>query len=134
MLQLFGYIVNGQRGSQLNPVLDGSKILDIGSNISVMANINPDMVDEVKVQSSNYAAEYGSGTVQITAVTKSGSSQLHGSAYDYWRNWRFAANDRSNNYAGVRRPESNYNYPGFNLGGPLPLPGTYNEKNLLKME
>ena len=126
---LFGYSVNGQRGTQLNPVLDGSKILDIGSNSAVMANINPDMVEEVKVQTSNYAAEYGSGTVQITAVTKSGSSQLHGSAYDYWRNWRFAANDRSNNYAGVPRPASNYNYPGFNLGGPLRLPGTdFNKK------
>jgi len=126
---LWSYSVNGQRGSQLNPVLDGSKVLDIGLNGSVMANINPDMVEEVKVQSSNYAAEYGSGTVQITAVTKSGSSALRGSVYDYWRNWRFAANDRSNNYAGVPRPKSDYHYPGFNLGGPLLLPGTdYNKK------
>ena len=120
---LFSYSVNGQRGTQLNPVLDGSKILDIGSNSTMMANINPDMVEEVKVQTSNYAAEYGSGTVQITAVTKSGSSQLHGSAYDYWRNWRFAANDRSNNYAGVPRPESDYQYPGFNLRARCSCPG-----------
>jgi outer membrane receptor protein involved in Fe transport len=94
---LINYSVNGQRGTQMSPVLDGSKIVDFGSNGGVMANINPEMVDEVKVQTSNYAAEYGSSTVQITAVTKGGSPAFHGSVYDYWRTWRLAANDRSNN-------------------------------------
>ena len=110
-------------------MIDGSKIVDFGSNGGVMLNMNPDMVEEVKIQTSNYAAEYGSAHVQVTAVTKGGSSQFHGSAYDYVRNWRWNANDRSNNYAGVRQPESSYQYPGFSLSGPLVVPGTGFNKN-----
>jgi hypothetical protein len=98
--------VNGSRGTNMGLVLDGSKIIDFATNGSVLLNMNPDMVDEVKIQTSNYAAEYGSSHVQITAVTKSGSSSFHGSAYDYFRTWRLNANDRSNSYAGVPRPKS----------------------------
>jgi len=48
----------------------------------------------VKVQSSNFAAEYGAGGMNISAVTKAGSAQFHGTLYDYTRNYQFAANDR----------------------------------------
>jgi hypothetical protein len=116
--------VNGTRGTNISPVLDGSKITDFGSNTGLMINMNPDMVDEVKIQTGNYAAEYGSSAVQMTAVTKGGASSLHGSAYTYWRNWRLAANDRSNSDAGVPRPHSDYNYPGLTLSGPVLVPGT----------
>jgi hypothetical protein len=129
----FFTMVNGTRGTTISPVLDGSKIVDFGGNSSVMVNINPDMVDEVKVQTSNYAAEYGSAGIQITAVTKGGSSSFHGSLYDYARNWRLAANDRSNTVAGVPRPKSDYQYPGFNLSGPLLVPGTGFNKNRDKL-
>jgi Carboxypeptidase regulatory-like domain/TonB-dependent Receptor Plug Domain len=116
--------VNGTRGTTISPVLDGSKIVDIGSSSGLMISMNADMVEEVKVQTSNYAAEYGSAGVQVTAVTKSGSATFHGSAYDYWRNWRLAANDRSNTNHLVPRPKSDYQYPGFNLSGPVLVPGT----------
>jgi hypothetical protein len=125
---LSSYSINGGRGEAISPVLDGAKIVDFGSNTSLMLNVNTDMVDEVKVQTSNYAAEYGTSPYQVTALTKGGSASFHGSVYDYWRNWRFAANDRSNNYAGVPRPDSNYHYPGFNLSGPVLIAGTdFNE-------
>ena len=117
------YSVNGNRGTQMSPVIDGSKIIDFGSNQTVMLNMNTDMVDEVKIQTGNYAAEYGSSSIQISAVTKGGSSRFHGSAYDYWRSWRLNANDRSNNYAGIPEPRSEYQYPGFNVSGPLLIPG-----------
>jgi hypothetical protein len=121
--------VNGTRGTNVNPVVDGSQVIDVGCNCGSMININPDMVDEVKVQASNYAAEYGDSSVQITAVTKGGSSSFHGSVYDYARNWRLDANDRSNTIAGIPRPKSNYQYPGFNLSGPVLVPGTgFNKK------
>jgi len=126
---LNGYSVNGSRGTAISPVIDGSKIVDFGSNGGVMLNMNPDMVEEVKIQTSNYAAEYGASHVQVTAVTKGGSSQFHGSAYDYARNWRLNANDRSNNYAGVPQPKSSYQYPGVSLSGPLLIPGTGFNKN-----
>jgi hypothetical protein len=115
--------VNGMRGTTVSPVLDGAKITDIGANNGVIVNMNPDMVDEVKVQAGNYAAEYGSAGLQVTAVTKGGGASFHGSVYDYWRSWRLAANDRSRNYAGLPRPENDYQYPGFNLSGPVLLPG-----------
>jgi hypothetical protein len=117
--------VNGLRGTaSLNPVVDGSKVLDFGSNGSLMLTPNADMVEEVKVQTSNFAAEYGSAGVQVTAITKGGSSSFHGTVYDYWRGWQLAANDHSNAAAGIPKPKSRYNYPGFNLSGPVLVPGT----------
>ena len=79
------------------------------------------MVQEVKVQSSNFAAEYGTGGMNMSGVTKSGTSKFHGSMYDYWRDHRFAANDRSNSIAGTEKPKSTYQYPGGNIGGPITL-------------
>src|SRR6185369_7535141 len=58
----------------------------------------------------------------ISATTKSGSSAFHGSLYDYIRNHRFQANDRSNSINNVSRPMSKYQYPGGNIGGPVYLP------------
>jgi hypothetical protein len=116
--------VNGMRGTTLSPVLDGAKLTDIGANNGVIVNMNPDMVEEVKVQSGNYSAEYGSPGLQVSAVTKGGGTTFHGSVYDYWRSWRLAANDRSNSYAGLPRPKNDYQYPGLNLSGPVLVPGT----------
>ena len=112
------YHVNGLRGEQNNVTIDGSRMIDIGSNNGTVITANPDMVQEVKVQTSNYAAEHGSSAVQISATTKGGSSDFHGSVYDYMRHSRFQANDRSNTINGVSRPLSKYNYPGGNIGGP----------------
>jgi hypothetical protein len=119
-----GYTVNGIRSSGNQVSLDGSSLIDIGSNSGVIVTLNNDMVQEVKVQSSNFAAEYGTGGMNISAVTKSGSSQFHGVLYDYDRDYRFAANDRSNSIAGVKKPKSQYQFPGGSLGGPVLLPGT----------
>ena len=56
-----GYTVNGIRSSGNTVSLDGSALIDIGSNSGVIVTLNNDMVQEVKVQSSNFAAEYGVG-------------------------------------------------------------------------
>ena len=100
-----GYTVNGIRASGNTVSLDGSAIMDIGNNGGVIVSLNNDMVQEVKVQSSNFAAEYGAGGMSVSGVTKSGSSKFHGSAYDYWRDYKFAANDRSNSIAGTEKPD-----------------------------
>ena len=65
------------------------------------------MVSEVKVQSSNFAAEYGAGGMNVSGVTKAGSSKFHGEVYDYWRDSKFAANDRSNSITNTPKPKSN---------------------------
>ena len=83
------------------------------------------MVSEVKVQSSNFAAEYGAGGMNVSAVSKSGSSRFHGQLYDYLRDHRFAANDRSNSITGTEKPKSKYQYPGGNIGGPITFGDSY---------
>jgi hypothetical protein len=127
------YHVNGLRGEQNNVLLDGARMIDFGSNNGTVITANPDMVQEVKVQTSNYAAEHGSSAVQISAPTKGGSHDFHGSVYDYLRNYNFQANDRSNSINGVKRPLSKYNYPGGNVGGPVIFPGTNFNKNRDKL-
>jgi Carboxypeptidase regulatory-like domain/TonB-dependent Receptor Plug Domain len=120
-----GYTVNGIRSSSNTVSLDGSSLIDIGSNSGVIVSLNNDMIQEVKVQSSNFAAEHGTGGMSVSGVTKSGSSQFHGSVYDYWRDHRFAANDRSNSIALTPKPKSTYQYPGGNVGGPIVLGDSY---------
>lgn len=129
------YHVNGLRGEQNNITIDGSRMIDIGSNNGTVITANPDMVQEVKVQTSNYAAEHGASAVQISATTKGGSNDFHGSVYDYMRHYKFQASDRSNTIANpiVPRPNSKYNYPGGNIGGPVIIPGTTFNKNRDKL-
>ena len=79
------YNVNGMRGEQNLITIDGSRMMDIGANNGSIITANPDMVQEVKVQTSNYAAEHGTSAIQISATTKGGSSGFHGSLYDYIR-------------------------------------------------
>jgi carboxypeptidase family protein len=118
-----GYSVNGIRGSANRVELDGSSLIDIGSNSGVIVTLNNDMVQEVKVESSNFAAEFGAGGMNVSAVTKGGSSRFSGTLYDYNRNYHVAANDRSNSITGTPRPKSTFNYPGGNIGGPVLIPG-----------
>src|SRR3989454_2230817 len=94
------YNVNGLRGQNNNIQIDGLKMIDIGSNNGTIITANPDMVQEVTVQTSNYAAEHGVSGVNISATTKGGSNAFHGEVYDYIRNYRFQANDRSNSLVG----------------------------------
>jgi len=127
------YNVNGLRGEYNTITIDGSRMMDIGSNRGTILTANPDMVQEVKVQTSNYAAEHGSSGININATTKSGSSIFHGSIYDYFRDHRLGANDGSNRQFGIARPRSKYNYPGGNIGGPVLIPGTNFNRNRDKL-
>jgi hypothetical protein len=129
------FSINGGRAENLGITLDGANLRDIGNNSGMMNVPNNEFVAEVKVQTSNYAAEFGSASVSVQAITKSGSSEFHGSAYYYARPSSLSANDRSRNYANperdnpnMGRPESKFTYPGFTLSGPILIPGTsFNE-------
>ena len=91
--------------------------------------LNIDAIEEVTVLLGNYQAEYGrnSGAV-ISAVTKSGTRQFHGTGYYYVRNEALNANNFFNNQQGVPRPEYRYNTAGYNLGGPIYWPSKFNSK------
>jgi Carboxypeptidase regulatory-like domain/TonB-dependent Receptor Plug Domain len=118
------YTVNGIRGQNNNVSIDGSRVVDVGANSGTTITPNVDMVQEVTVKSSNFAAEYGSGGVQVLVTTKAGSRDFHGEVYDYFRPNTLQASDRSNTIAGAPRPQTSFQYPGGNLGGPLLLPFT----------
>jgi carboxypeptidase family protein len=122
-----GYTVNGIRSTGNTVSLDGSSLIDIGSNSGLIVTLNNDMVQEVKVQSSNFAAEFGTGGMNVSGVTKSGTSKFHGELYDYSRDSRFSANDRSNSIAGTAKPKSKYQYPGGNIGGPISFGDSYTQ-------
>jgi hypothetical protein len=118
------WAINGTRPENLAVTVDGANLRDIGNNSGMLNVPNNEFVAEVKVQVSNYAAEFGSSAVNVQAVTKSGSSEFHGSVYDYLRHNKFNSNDRSRNFAGLDRPKDKFQYPGFTLSGPVILPGT----------
>src|SRR5205085_10472957 len=72
------YTVNGIRSSNNTVSLDGSSLIDVGSNNGIIVTLNNDMVQQVKVQSSNFAAEYGTGGMNVSGVTKAGTSKNQG--------------------------------------------------------
>lgn len=124
------YSVNGGRVEYNSFEVDGSDVLNTGLNkasSTLMVYPSLDAIQEVKVLTSNYGAQYGrtaSGTVQVT--TKSGGSKLHGNIYDFVRNEAF----NSRNYFDVTSHAPLYRRQDFGgtIGGPITIPGFYNTK------
>jgi hypothetical protein len=97
---------------------------------TTQALVSVDDLQEFRVQTSTYSAEFGrSPGGQLAFETKSGTNQWHGSAYDYLRNGRFDAQDWFNDYFG--RPESDLRQNDFGgtLGGPVDVPDLYQGKD-----
>ncbi|MGB7189665.1 MAG: carboxypeptidase regulatory-like domain-containing protein [Acidobacteriaceae bacterium] len=119
--------INGQRNVNNSSTVDGVSGSPRGGD-KVDTPPNLDAIQEVKVLTANYQAEYGAGTAGpvINIVTKSGTRHFHGTAYYYIRNEAFNANDWFNNYQGQKRPEYRYNDLGGNIGGPAYWPGHFN--------
>jgi len=107
--------VNGQLGYSNGFVLDGTENHSNILGISVIVP-NPDALEEFKVTSSNYDAQFGnvSGAL-MQAATKSGTNELHGSAFEYLRNDFFNAADP---FSGVDAP-IRWNQFGGSVGGPI---------------
>lgn len=103
-------------------MLDGANLVDPGNMGTQIANINQDMVSEVKVLTNDYSAEYAKGPTIFQAFSKSGGSQFHGEGYWYGRNSGLNSNDSYNNAQKVPRQDSHFNYVGGNIGGPVVLP------------
>jgi hypothetical protein len=120
--------VNGQRQTQNNVTIDGVANIDTGNNGGPMATTNLDAVAEFKVLTNAYQAEYGRAVGgQIQIVTKSGTQEFHGSGYWYGRRSGWNANSWTNNRDGVEKTESSRNDYGYTIGGPIFIPGTFNE-------
>ena len=123
------FSVGGGRTSMNEVLLDGSANT-IGDFNGVAVVPPQDSVQEFRMETSTYSAEFGrSGGGAVNIVTKAGSNLYHGSAYYYHQNDAFNANAWTNNRFGtpisvIRR----HNY-GYSLGGPIVIPKVYNGRN-----
>ena len=113
-------------GGATNIMIDGISTVDSGNNVQLL-QLNVDAIAEVRVLTSTYQAEYGrTSGLQITAVTKSGTNQFHGSVYDASRrsDWNAIAwADRQN---GNPKPLLKQDDFGYTVGGPVGKPGGRN--------
>jgi hypothetical protein len=117
-----GVHINGSRDTANLMLIDGTPSMDAG-NSSNPQEATMDAIAEVKVLTSAYQAEYGrNGGGLVSVVTKSGSEQLHGSAYEYYRNEELNANDFFNNATGNPRQPYRYRVTGYSIGGPVWIP------------
>src|ERR1700690_1100507 len=123
------YTVNGTRFDQMAVVSDGGNVIDHGFNGGAMVTPNVEMVQEVKVETASYSAENPNGPIVMETVTKSGGRDFHGTGYYSIRDSSMNANDWQNNAYGVAKPQSRFQYPGFNVGGPVLVPGTNFNRN-----
>src|SRR5882724_6624223 len=116
------------RANQQNAVrfdgVEGSSIIDaspgnLNGEISTGFRLQSSLetVAEFRVESSNYPAEFGTGTGgQISVITKSGGNQMHGSVFEYLRN---SALDARNSFDGTTKTPLRLNQFGGSVGGPI---------------
>jgi len=88
-----------------------------------------DSIQEFKVQTNAYSAEFGHFSAQVNASTRAGTNRLHGSAYDYLRNDALNAANFFDNFAGLKKAPLRYNLFGTTLGGPIRIPRLYNGRD-----
>jgi hypothetical protein len=124
--------VNGNDPGQNNFQMDGVNITNFANSGSandsgLYAGVgipNPDSIQEFKVQTSTYDASYGRNPgANVNVLTKSGTNQFHGTAFEFLRNTIFNANDffynRNNPASATTKQVLNQNQFGGVLGGPV---------------
>lgn len=144
-----GLNINGGRTQDNLITLDGAVAVRTRSNGTSIGAADVDAVQEVQILTANYGSEYGrSSAGQIRIITKSGTRDLHGTAYEFIRNSRLDANSWSRNRlnpSGNRPcsqfPKDNhcrpapqrYNQFGYSASGPILLPFTEYNKDRNKL-
>ena len=114
----------------LDGITNNNMTADFGNGNSFTLLPPPDALQEFKVETGNYSAEYGrSGGAVINAVTKSGQNTFFGDIWEYNRNAYFDAEDYFLKKAGLQRPRYNRNQFGASIGGPVSIPHLYSGRN-----
>jgi len=113
--------VNGQREDNNNYLIEGISATDYNVAQTYYVPLpNPDVIQEFKVQTSLYDASQGrNGGGNVNAILKTGSRELHGDAYEFFRNDVLNANEFFHNATGQPRPPVKQNIFGVSLGGPV---------------
>src|SRR3989442_3608929 len=122
---------NGSRTPENLITFDGAPATRTRSNGTSIGAADVDSTQEVQLLTANYAPEYGrTSGAQIRIVTKTGTQNFHGAAYEYLKNDAFNANTwaRNANANGLTSSAAplHYNQYGYNLGGPFYIPGKFN--------
>src|SRR6478672_4641314 len=120
--------INGSRPTSNNYMLDGTTNTDTALGTPA-AILSVDAIQEFKEQTATYSAEYGFSANQVNIISKSGTNELHGSAFWFGRNDAFDANQYFNNARGVGKNKLRQNQYGFVAGGPLWIPKVYDGRN-----
>lgn len=108
--------INGNRPNYNSLSVDGGFNMDSGSNNSQVNNVGIDFIEEVKIQTSNFSAEYGRNAgAAINIVTRSGGNSYHGSVYEFLRNDKL---DARSFFSPVRQ-KLRFNNFGWNFNGPI---------------
>src|SRR6267154_335418 len=114
-----GYVINGQRSSGSEILLDGAENVDLFT-ATVGQAVSPDVVQEYRIITNNFEAQYGraSGGV-VNVLTKSGTSAYHGTAWEYNRISAYTANTFDNDSNGNPKGSFTRNQFGYGFGGPI---------------
>jgi hypothetical protein len=120
--------VGGQRRHWNSVTIDGLMGNEASGSNRMSSAINLDAIAEVKVLLNTFKAEFGrSGGANIQIVTKSGGAEYRGSSYYYARRDAWNAARWENNRSGVQKSEYRFDTYGFNLGGPVGIPGLWSQ-------
>jgi hypothetical protein len=127
-----GMTINGR--NSFNFSYDGVTNKDTGSNSGNYSAPGLDSIGEIRVQTSNFQAEYGrSSGATITVVTKSGTRDWRGSAAFYKRSESLNANEWARNRQGLPKPIYRYDNTAYTIGGPVLIPGLDFNRNRDKL-
>jgi hypothetical protein len=126
--QVGPFAVNGQRAQSNNFMLDGGDSNDLAINVpDAITGFSPDALQEFRILTNTYGADFGrnSGSI-VNVISKSGTNEFHGDAFEYFRNRVLNAtpffNNSSPTFNGLRKPQFNVNEFGGTIGGPVYLP------------
>ncbi|MCS7023885.1 MAG: Plug and carboxypeptidase regulatory-like domain-containing protein [Bryobacteraceae bacterium] len=131
---LRNFNVNGARGTQNEVSIDGAPNVLTGARMRVHVTVNPDALQEVRILTSNYQAEFGrAGGGLLVYTTRSGTKDFRLGARYFRRHDSLNANNFFNNTRGLPRPLYRYDYYGYDVSGPVRIPGTKFNQNRDKL-
>ncbi len=122
--------LSGSRATWNNYTLDGVVNTDINFNLYVLLP-SVDAIQEFKVQSGIYPAEFGREAGQINVSTRPGTNSYHGTVFDFLRNDALDASNYDFNHTHPPKSPFRQNQYGYTLGGPIQIPKVFNGKNRL---